>query len=65
MANQSYCRFQNTWIDLADCSENLPYQDLSFEEALAFRKLVKICREIAQQYEGMDDQELWDEAYEN
>jgi len=47
MANMSYCRFQNTLIDLRDCEENMDDDDLSPEEALAKKKLIELCKKIA------------------
>jgi hypothetical protein len=56
MANMSYCRFQNTLPDLRDCEENL---DEVFShpdkhdsaEVQAARRLVALCKEIAENYE--------------
>jgi hypothetical protein len=55
MSNMSYCRFQNTLGDLEDCYEALaemddPGADLSPDEYMAFRKLVKLCENIAGDY---------------
>jgi hypothetical protein len=61
----SYCRFQNTLIDLIDCEDNLPNQDLSWNEAEAFAKLVELCKSIASKYEDFDYFELMDKAKEN
>ena len=53
--NMSYCRFQNTVIDLADCLRALEEIDfniseLSKDEAEAACRLIKICQEIGEQY---------------
>ena len=53
--NMSYCRFQNTVIDLADCMDALEEIDydltkLSADEEQAARRLIEICQEIAGQY---------------
>ena len=52
MANMSYCRFENTAGDLADCKEALQELlngecgPLSNYELLAAKQLVKLCRDI-------------------
>lgn len=55
----SYCRFQNTVRDFQDCvnamNEGL---ELSSEEQRSFIRMVKLCREVAENYEGMDDDKL-------
>lgn len=51
MANMSYCRFQNTAADLSDCRNNMSDSDLSCDEAFARRRLIKLCSEIAREYE--------------
>ena len=52
----SYCRFENTKSDLADCLEALDEydydvetmaNDLSDTEASAMRRLVEMCQQIA------------------
>ena len=53
--NMSYCRFQNTLIDLHDCLQALEEIDfniseLSKDEAEAACRLIKICQEIGEQY---------------
>ena len=39
MANMSYCRFQNTYLDLLDCANNLNDKDLSDSEKMARKNL--------------------------
>lgn len=51
MTNMSYCRFQNTASDLADCEENWvgpdeEESDLSEEEQRAKKRIVRLCRSI-------------------
>lgn len=54
MANMSYCRFQNTVIDLQDCYDALEemgddeemIEDLSSEELRAKKKLIQLCEDI-------------------
>ncbi len=51
MSNMSYCRFQNTLSDLRDCYDNMnDTDDLSLEEIKAYNRLVKLCKEIAEDY---------------
>lgn len=58
MSNMSYCRFQNTLPDLQDCydamGEKKP-RELSFEEQIARRHLVRLCRDIVADYEHEAD----------
>lgn len=50
MANMSYCRFRNTLDDLVDCQYN--FEDITSKEELeAAKRLVKVCREIAEEIE--------------
>jgi len=48
MSNMSYCRFENTVLDLIDCRNAIeePDEELSFREENAKRELIEICREI-------------------
>lgn len=48
MANMSYCRFQNTCADLADCLEHIDDEDvsISIKEKVAREELINICVEI-------------------
>ena len=50
MANMSYCRFENTFMDLLDCQENMDDTDLSSDERAFRRRLVRLCYEIAEGY---------------
>ena len=53
MSNMSYCRFQNTRLDLRDCKEALDdgeFESLSGEELHAAKRLIAICQEIAIEY---------------
>ena len=57
----SYCRFQNTAIDLDDCLEAMQYEglsELSQREGEAFVNLVMMAKEIAKMYEEYDEHEL-------
>ena len=48
--NMSYCRFQNTVIDLYDCYENMMNENLSEEEEKARERLIELCEQIADEY---------------
>jgi hypothetical protein len=50
MGNMSYCRFINTLQDLRDCVEHID-DELSNEEAKAREKLIKLCQDIAGDFE--------------
>ncbi len=63
--NMSYCRFQNTLLDLQDCYDNLPDGNLQHAEAAAFAKLVALAKDIAETYEDLDYYQLKDLAIEN
>lgn len=60
MGNMSYCRFQNTLNDLSDCQDAI-YDSLSKEEAKARRRLIQLCREIAE----IDDQDIENDTSED
>lgn len=66
MANMSYCRFQNTYRDLHDCTNALEelinnngvdrYGDkLSQEEAYAAKKMYDLCQEFIDFYEQLKE----------
>ena len=55
--NMSYCRFQNTVLDLADCMDaleeiNYDLTKLSADEEKAARRLIEICQEIGGQFDN-------------
>lgn len=52
MPNMGYCRFENTLGDLRACYGHMEDEGLSRSEEKARRALVKLCREIADDYEG-------------
>jgi hypothetical protein len=61
--NMSYCRFQNTSLDLQDCIDainNGEINDLSRDEQKAFVNLIMQCKEVAENFEDYDDYELED-----
>lgn len=68
MPNMSYCRFQNTRLDLRDCVNN--FWDInSLDEAEARKKLVALAKQIVElaeenpeavenlEYDGDDEDE--------
>jgi hypothetical protein len=54
MGNMSYCRFRNTLPDLRDCYENMEPKDLDPEEQKARKWLIKLCKDIVEDY-GEED----------
>jgi SepF-like predicted cell division protein (DUF552 family) len=55
MSNMSYCRFRNTLSDLRDCGDALEdidgdLSELSEEEADAAKRLIEMCRQIAEDF---------------
>ena len=55
MSNMSYCRFQNTLPDLRDCYEHIFDSDLSQDEERARKRLIKLCKEIAEDFTDDED----------
>jgi hypothetical protein len=55
MANMSYCRFRNSLEDLRDCYDNMDDNDMSEEEKQARKRLIQLCREIADNYADLED----------
>jgi len=54
MANLSYCRFENTFPDLQDCFKALStegLESLSEKEKKYALKLIKVCRDLADDFE--------------
>lgn len=51
MSNMSYCRFQNTLLDLRDCQSALwEEEELSEAEEKAKKRLIQVCQEIAEEF---------------
>jgi len=57
MPNMSYCRFQNTLLDLYDCADYITDNTLSKEEEKAREKLVDLCRSIVEEWDYINDEE--------
>jgi hypothetical protein len=53
MPNMSYCRFQNTLRDLYDCNEHIE-DEVSQDEEKARKRLIKLCKSIADAYADED-----------
>jgi hypothetical protein len=56
MANMSYCRFENTSIDLRDCVNALEEGDYpgSDDEKQAAKYMIALCERYVQAYESME-----------
>ena len=60
--NMSYCRFYNTYHDLVDCKDALYNGDIeSWEEKRYAKKLIELCKEIAEDYSAEDIDEMGDD----
>jgi len=57
--NMSYCRFQNTLQDLRDCAENIN-ANLTGEEFEARRYLIELCKDIVDEADDSDFEEMED-----
>jgi len=56
MANMSYCRFENTSIDLRDCVNALEegdYPESDYEKQAA-KCMIDLCKRYVQAYENID-----------
>ena len=58
MSNMSYCRFENTYLDLQDCNDALAElqcleqakEELSASEYRYMERLVKLCADISRDW---------------
>ena len=57
MGNMSYCRFENTLLDLRDCFNYWDEDVTSESEIRAKRRLLKLCQQILDNYGADLDQE--------
>lgn len=58
----SYCRFENTYHDLADCADHIG-DEIKNEYEIRYRsKLIDVCREIVKE---VDEKAREDEKAEN
>lgn len=59
MANMSYCRFQNTQLDLRDCVDEMEQHEffedmeLSKDETYAMMQMFKLCKRFVKAYEEL------------
>ena len=63
MANMSYCRFENTYKDLLDCSNNMN-NITSERERDYMQRLVDVCKDIIDEYELVkmsEEDDEWDD----
>lgn len=58
MVNMSYCRFENTLIDLYDCVDHLSDSDneMNESEVESRERLLNLCILIAEEYGGEYDE---------
>ena len=62
MPNMSYCRFENTCLDLQDCWENMgEKENLSESEKKARKRIIDMCVDIALDYGNEVDREVIEE----
>ena len=66
MSNMSYCRFQNTSFDLADCvnsmveAYNLEDMGLSESEKKAMNRMRKLCEQFLDEYDRLENADDFD-----
>ena len=53
VVNMAYCRFRSTEIDMEDCRNHL-YDDLSAAEHRARKRLIIMCKDIADEVSDED-----------
>jgi UDP-N-acetylglucosamine:LPS N-acetylglucosamine transferase len=61
MANMSYCRFENTAKDIADCIEALNENNWDIEQMMenassayekrGMKQFIKLCKEVAENFD--------------
>jgi len=58
MANMSYCRFENTYLDLKDCYKAMRNgtDDLSENEKEFHNQMLELCKKIVNDF-GENEQE--------
>jgi hypothetical protein len=55
MANMSYCRFENTYRALLDCSEHFEDEGLSSDEEKYRKRMIELCQNIVDSYPEEDE----------
>lgn len=63
MANMSYCRFENTMHDLADCLSALEevvynHESISYGEWRCAKRMYDLCQEYICTFEDHEDDEI-------
>lgn len=58
--NMSYCRIENTLMALKECEEAFaeecdPFEKLSDDERYAATRLLRLCRQLADDYEVSEE----------
>lgn len=57
MANMSYCRFENTFLDLKDCTEHMEDTDLSPTEERYRERMLRLIKTLAIEYCALIEEE--------
>ena len=61
MSNMAHCRFENTLRDLRDCENHLD-DDLGGREFESRKKMIELCRSVAEAFAGADLDEAFEDA---
>lgn len=61
MSNMSYCRFENTFHDLADCAEHIHDGHFTGSEKEYRERLIQLCKDIVEECDGEEVDEDSDE----
>ena len=71
MANMSYCRFENTAMDLEDCAnaildgDFIDYETTSDSEIESLKDLIEYCKDILdQEHRILDEIDKWEKTQE-
>jgi hypothetical protein len=62
MGNMSYCKWQNTFIDLRDCYYTLNDPLESKDEIEARKEVINLCKNILEELEE-DNEDISDDEY--
>ena len=58
--NNNYCKFQNTAIDLEHCLDTFGDADLSQEEFNAREEILRLCNQIIEEFQYLENEEFHD-----
>ena len=71
MGNMSYCRFENTAMDLEDCAnaildgDFIDYETTSDSEIESLKDLIEYCKDILdQEHRILDEIDKWEKTQE-